>query len=109
LRIEVYFRADGKAGPIMSDLPKECTCAIEIRYGTTEDTGKAVNLPVTAAFTFCPLHEAAPELYAALSALWNAVVKYDRIGFEGSELLEVMWDARGVLEKLSEQMGKAQV
>jgi len=33
----------------MSSLPKECTCAIEIRYGKTEDTGKGAR-PVRAKF-----------------------------------------------------------
>ncbi len=41
---------------------------------------------------------AAPNLLANLKALWHAVAKYDSIGFEGSELLEVMSDARQAIE-----------
>lgn len=39
------------------------------------------------------LIQAAPELYEALDELWEAVKAYDRIGFEGSRLLEAMSDA----------------
>lgn len=38
------------------------------------------------------------RLRIALGKLWDAVKKYDRIGFEGSELLEVMSEARHILD-----------
>ncbi len=89
-------------------LPAECVCSIEIRYGKIEEipgrVPNTVNLPVSAHFTFCQLHEAAPKLYAALLALWRKVAEYQAIGYEGSELLEIMSDAREVLDSLNEQM-----
>jgi hypothetical protein len=39
------------------------------------------------------------ELYESLQALWNEVARYQNIGYEGSELLEVMTDARAALAK----------
>jgi hypothetical protein len=39
------------------------------------------------------------ELYESLQALWNEVARYQNIGHEGSELLEVMSDARAALAK----------
>jgi hypothetical protein len=42
---------------------------------------------------------AAPELYEALESLWTEIAKYPNIGHEGSNLLEVMSDARSALAK----------
>ncbi len=39
----------------------------------------------------------APELYITLRALFAEISKYNRIGFEGSELLELMSEAREML------------
>lgn len=42
---------------------------------------------------------AAPDLLEACKAIWGAVVAYQRIGFEGSELLEVMSDVKAAIAK----------
>ena len=45
------------------------------------------------------LHAAAPALYRTLKALWKQIARYQNIGHEGSELLEVMSDAREILAR----------
>lgn len=42
---------------------------------------------------------AAPEMYDALKRLWLEIQRYEHIGHEGSELLEVMSDAREAIAK----------
>lgn len=44
------------------------------------------------------LNAAAPALYRNLKALWSEVKRYN-IGYEGSELLEIMSDARTSLSR----------
>ena len=44
------------------------------------------------------LISAAPDLYEALESLWTDIQRYG-IGHEGSELLEIMSDARAALKK----------
>jgi hypothetical protein len=48
---------------------------------------------------------AAPLPLAMLERLWEAVKRYDRIGFEGSELLEVMAEAREVIDAARKPKG----
>ena len=59
------------------------------------DTHTGIRYPIDMKTTpACPKCEERDLLLEALKRLWLAVKKYDRIGFDGSELLEAMSDAR---------------
>jgi hypothetical protein len=54
----------------MPDNTPGCACMIEIRAN-----GQPVQGPATVALILCPLHEAAPQLYAALEAFTDGTTR----------------------------------
>jgi len=74
--------------------PKNCAC---VSRATIENDSVMVTV------VLCPLHEAAPELLAALLAVMGNQSVTDQMFLEDSETLEKIV---GLLQRLTEQMGK---
>lgn len=87
--------SSGKSGP------RPGTCAIcegpMVGHKTVEIDGEHLHFNHMRCIGH--LQKENQALYIALKSLWSAVAKYGQIGHEGSELLEVMSEAREVLAK----------
>ncbi len=82
---------------IVGALPKELNPLFR-DYVITETSNRHHCISPEEDLANARLIASAPKLLHNLKALWHAVAKYDGIGQEGSELLEVMSDARQAIE-----------